>query len=404
MTRKFVLASAVCMISACSSRVQTNNILGDGGSAGTSGDAGAGGSNAGGPSAGGSSAGGAAGKGSSGGAASSSGGGTAGSGEAGMAGEDGSGDDCPASGCPRSCDGLADDCGPNQDQNCCASIVVPAASFAMGRGTSGPDAFAGGDDDELPEHTASVLELRIDTFEVTLGRFAKFMAAAPGSFPAEGDGAHPGIAGSGWQTAWNDQLDGLTSTLQCGFMSTWTDPPDPSTDRALPMNCLSYYAAFAFCAWDGGFLPSEADWEAIAAGGAENRLYPWGSAAPDASRTNFNCGFDGSPVCDFTDIPRAGTFPTGRGRYGHYDLGGSMEEWVLDAFVSGWYAAEGATCTNCASLPQGDLDAGDPRILRGGSWNHAPEGQRAAARRVVDARELFTSADFSYGVRCARSP
>jgi formylglycine-generating enzyme required for sulfatase activity len=54
-------------------------------------------------------------------------------------------------------------------------------------------------------------------------------------------------------------------------------------NEALPINCVHWYDAFQFCAWDGGWLPTEAEWEMAAAGGAENRRYPWGGALPNAS-------------------------------------------------------------------------------------------------------------------------
>jgi formylglycine-generating enzyme len=266
----------------------------------------------------------------------------------------------------------------------------------MGRSTSGPDTFSSGEADEVPEHSASVSQFRLDVAEVTVERFRRFVSQYPGTKPATGAGAHPGIPNSGWKAAWDALVAAdsytLTIELKCSFRATWTDEP-VQTNEQKPINCVSWYMAFAFCAWDGGFLPSEAEWEFAGAGGGENRLYPWGAAAPDPARASYDCRFDGDPVCNYTDIPPVRT-ATGVGRFGHYDLGGSLREWVLDSHDAAFYAA--GTCTNCARL----LADSVPRVTRGGGWLSAPADLRAAARTAQASNER----EEDVGFRCARAP
>ena len=76
-----------------------------------------------------------------------------------------------------------------------------------------------GNSNEQPEHAVTVSEYYLDTYEVTVGRFRAYVEQYDGTKPAEGDGAHPLIVGSGWQAAWDSELAvdqaGLQSKLKC---------------------------------------------------------------------------------------------------------------------------------------------------------------------------------------------
>jgi formylglycine-generating enzyme required for sulfatase activity len=55
----------------------------------------------------------------------------------------------------------------------------------------------------------------------------------------------------------------------------------PNTSIRTGVGPCPWYEAEAFCIWDGGFLPTEAEWNYAAAGGLEQRVYPWSSPARD---------------------------------------------------------------------------------------------------------------------------
>jgi formylglycine-generating enzyme len=268
-----------------------------------------------------------------------------------------------------SCAGLAVTCGTSAD-SCCTSLEVTGGSFDLGD----PAASA-----------ATIATFKLDKYEVTVGRFRKFVEAYSGP-PAAGAGAHPLIAGSGWQSAWDANIAAngaaLTTAVQCNStFQTWST--SGANDR-LPMNCVSWYQAFAFCAWDGGRLPTEAEWEYAAAGGDEERTYPWGSAAPTSTRAMY--GYSGNYT--FSDLLPAGSKPTGAGKYGQMDLAGSMMEWNLDQ-----YSAYAPICNNCAKLT-----GGFDRVIRGGDFANGAEQIVAAYRSQNDPTTSYSG----MGFRCAR--
>lgn len=258
---------------------------------------------------------------------------------------------------------------------------------------------------------ATVSSFRFDKYLVTVGRFRQFVAASvAGWTPPAGAGRHGQLNGGrglvdstsggsepGWQpsdaiqlatsaTDWSERLN-----CEPSFHS-WTDTPGPNETR--PVNCINWYEAYAFCVWDGGFLPSESEWEYAAAGGDEQRKYPWGATKPDPSSRYLisGCNFPpGASACSsVTNLAPVGTATLGAGRWSHLDLAGELSEWILD-----WYAPYGDPCIDCASLVDFSY-----RVVRGGSFGTDVDNIFPSARNgdVPPSRNSF------YGVRCARSP
>jgi sulfatase modifying factor 1 len=307
--------------------------------------------------------------------------GTAGS-SGGEAGGTGGSAGTPAGTPGQSCSSLAATCGPYGNESCCASLLVPGGSFY--RSYDGVD-FTD------KSFSATVSDFALDRYEVTVGRFRAFVTAGQGtkaSPPAAGAGAHSLIAGSGWNSAWNANLLADTASLKSAVKcepgnATWTDTPGVGENR--PMNCLFWYEAFAFCAWDGGRLPTEAEWNYAASGGSEQRYYPW-SNPPTSTTIDPTYAVYSASGTNARDV--GSKSPKGDGKWGHADLGGNEWEIVLDWFNSPYSKN---ICINCA-----DLAAGATKAVRGGGFLDLP---RVADRGPADPMYR----NYDVGFRCARA-
>jgi formylglycine-generating enzyme required for sulfatase activity len=278
-----------------------------------------------------------------------------------------------------SCSGLPDTCGDGQT-NCCAFSQVVGGTFYRSY-----DKVSYLDQG----YPATVSDFRLDLYEVTVGRFRKFLEKGAGTQlapPAQGAGENPNMPGTGWKSTWDAMLladtAALKAALKCPGNYTWTDTPAKET---LPIGCVTWFEAFAFCIWDGGRLPTEAEWNYAAAGGGGQdgqRVYPWSvpstSASIDASYAVFAPG----------PLEAVGSRSKGVGKWGHADLAGSVAEWTFD--FEGQYPKP---CTNCAQLNEATA-----RTSRGGSVLDNKDDVRVSVRSFIFPGVRA----HSRGIRCAR--
>jgi formylglycine-generating enzyme required for sulfatase activity len=322
---------------------------------------------------------------------------------------------CSSGGCVKdaSCSGGfagRTDCGV-ANENCCTSPSVPGGTFYRTYTNTGSGPTGEAD-------PATVSSFRLDKYLVTVGRFRQFAAAvSAGYLPPSGSGKHIHVNGGsglvnsappapyepGWDAVdWNPNVEPTDANLQCyPAYQTWTT--SVAGNENYPINCVNWWEAYAFCIWDGGFLPTDAEWEYAAAGGGGTngqREFPWGTADPGTASQYaiYGCyyGGGGGTCTGIANIAPVGLLPAGGGAYGQLDLAGDMYQWTLDV-----YATPYTSCTDCTHLGTADLtNAAASRIMRGAGYNYD-------SARLPSVHKGYIGPDARYtwlGFRCARGP
>ncbi len=193
-----------------------------------------------------------------------------------------------------------------------------------------------------------------------------------------------------------------------------------------PLVNVTWFEAQAYCRWQGGRLPTEAEWER-AARGDDGRTWPWGSKLRDADFNhgkprdlalreldkNAGIGFPSAFMGDPDDsdgtvlIAAPGSYPWGEGPFGTRDQAGNVAEWTADTLGG----LSSALVTDDRTLgysglgtinPLRDGNANDPKVVRGGSWRQPAFLGRANVR---DPFNLLYAPDGRFthiGFRCVK--
>jgi len=220
-------------------------------------------------------------------------------------------------------------------------VLIPVGEFTMGSDK--------GDDDEQPIHKVFLDSFYLDKFEVTNGRFAKFVEAIQS------------------ETPW-------------GF----ADKETPVLRPDQPVRWVNWMDAIGYCLWVGKRLPTEAEWEK-AARGTDGRAYPWGNDPPTPAHAVFGLK-EGSDT-----VSVIGNRDKGKSPYGVHDLAGNLYEWTTDWYDEEFYSK------NPAINPRGPAE-GTAKVQRGGSYINGAYRLRSSFRTKGDPTEH----DPNVGFRCAQ--
>ncbi|GJQ60130.1 MAG: hypothetical protein D8M57_15025 [Candidatus Scalindua sp. AMX11] len=237
-------------------------------------------------------------------------------------------------------------------------VLVPASDFTMG--SSAEDFIQ----EEMPQHTVFLDTYYIDKYEVTNAQYWEFLEYITRT--DDHSKCYPG------EPLNKNHIPGVPFK---GYEYKYYNYPD------YPVKRVDWYDAYAYAAWAGKRLPTEAEWEK-AARGTDGRRFPWGNVW---EVKNCNVGPEG--------ILTVGSYEQGDSVYGCSDMTGSLSEWCNDWYHPSYYYE------SPKKNPTGPTKKTGKRVIRGGSlYAQGVYKMRCAVRMFGEPGER----NKSVGFRCAK--
>jgi len=219
-------------------------------------------------------------------------------------------------------------------------VAVTGGSFQMGCGTGSGSCNSG----ETPVHTVTLSSFYMGKYEVTQQQYLSVMGSNPSYFT--GDLSRPVE-----QVTWYNCVQFCNSLSALEGLANYYN----INGTTITVNATA----------NGYRLPTEAEWEYAARGGASYTDY-----------FMYAGGNDVNTVAWYTSNSGNTTHAVGTktaNQLGIYDLSGNVWEWCWDWYDGSYYSS------SPASNPQGPA-TGSARVLRGGAWYYIATGCRAAYR------------------------
>jgi sulfatase modifying factor 1 len=280
---------------------------------------------------------------------------------------------------------------------------IPAQTYTMGSDGHYPE--------EAPAHRVTVDGFWIETHQVTNGQFEAFIVATgyvtvaerpldPADFPgAPIENLQPGSMVFA-RTA------GPVNLRHINLWWTWTPGASWRHPKGIgssiggredhPVVHVAYEDAEAYATWAGRSLPTEAEWEAAARGGLDQKTFTWGDEPEPAGErlANFWHGnFPWRPELGYGTTSPVGSFPANG--YGLYDMAGNVWDWTAD-----WYADRHPA--------EVDKPCCIPRNPRGGNVDHSydrRQSQFPVPRKVIKGGSYMCADSYCMRYRpAARRP
>jgi formylglycine-generating enzyme required for sulfatase activity len=213
-------------------------------------------------------------------------------------------------------------------------VTIPSGTFIMGCTSeqSGCGIY------ELPTHQVTLSAYEIGKYEITQKEWRTIMGTNPSHFTGDNKPVE--------QVSWYEILSFCNAlSIREGLTPVYIDTSTANWSA------------------NGYRLPTEAEWEYAARGGASstNTLYSGSNTLEDVGWYYSNSGNTTHDVG--TKNPN---------QLGIYDMSGNVMEWCWD-----WY---GVYSSQNQTNPKGP-DSGNSRILRGGNWNFDANSCRIAGRQ-----------------------